>query len=350
LYDYKSVEKNYIFMKAIVFNKSGVACTVSQVNNPKPNKGQILVRVIAASLNRRDYWIKVGVYRDSTFPCIVGSDASGIIEAVGEGVDEKHIGQEIIINPGIGWGNNRDYHASSFNILGQPTQGTLAEFVCVPIENVWPKPTGWTFEKAAALPLAGLTAYRALFTRAKLQQNENVLITGIGGGVAMFLLKFAVAAGANVYVTSSSEKKIKRAIALGAKSGVLYNLKNWDKELLSKVEEGFDAIIDSAAGDNFAKFPSMLKIGGKIVTFGGTAGKIPELTAAQLFWKQASVLGTTMGSPWDFEEMLKYSEEHNIQPEIDKIFPMEDTEIAFKHMENQEQFGKLVIKIGNISR
>jgi len=337
-------------MKAIIFNKPAIACTVGQIKKPDPKKGEVLIKVIAASLNRRDYWIKMGIYRDSEFPCIVGSDASGIIEEVGIGVDKKHIGQEVIINPGISWGSNKNYHDSGFHILGLPTQGTLAEFVCVPVENTWPKPAGWTFEKAAALPLAGLTAYRALFSRAKLQNNDNILITGVGGGVAMFLLKFAVASNANVYTTSSSEKKIKKAIALGAKGGVLYTNSNWKNELLMKVEEGFDVIVDSAAGDNFAQFPSLLKIGGRIVIFGGTAGKIPELTAAQIFWKQASILGTTMGSPQDFKEMIRFVEKHNIQPEIDKILPMEDTEIAFKHMENHEQFGKLVIKIGDLSR
>jgi zinc-binding alcohol dehydrogenase/oxidoreductase len=337
-------------MKAIFFNHPDSACSINETPLPQPKAHEVRVKIIAASLNRRDYWIKKGIYLGSKYPCIVGSDGAGVVDSLGAGVDSVQIGSEIIINPGFNWGENPNYHSPDFHILGLPSQGTLAEYVCVPADSIWPKPPGWSFEKAAALPLGALTAFRALFTRGTLRKGENVFLPGIGGGVAMFLLKFAVAAGANVYVTSSSEKKIKRAIALGAKSGVLYNLKNWDKELLSKVEEGFDAIIDSAAGDNFAKFPSMLKIGGKIVTFGGTAGKIPELTAAQLFWKQASVLGTTMGSPWDFEEMLKYSEEHNIQPEIDKIFPMEDTEIAFKHMENQEQFGKLVIKIGNISR
>jgi zinc-binding alcohol dehydrogenase/oxidoreductase len=333
-------------MKSIIFNAPNTQCSINETETPRPGPGEARVKIIAASLNRRDYWIKKGIYQGSRYPCIVGSDGAGIIDALGSDVDADYLGKEVIINPGLNWGGNNDYHAPNFQILGLPSQGTLAEYVCVPIESIWPKPAGWTFEKAAALPLGALTAYRALFSRGQLQKGDNVFITGIGGGVAMFMLKFALAAESNVYVSSSSEKKIKKAIQLGALGGVNYKLPDWEQQLTELVPEGFALIADSAAGENFSIFPNLLRIGGRIVIFGGTAGKMPEITAAKLFWKQASILGTTMGSPEDFKNMLAFVEKHKIKPEIDKIFPMEDTEIAFKYMENQEQFGKIVIKIG----
>ncbi len=332
-------------MKAIVFEGPDQSASIHDIEDPDVKPNQVLIQLHAASLNRRDLWIKKGIYQGSKYPCIVGSDASGIIEKVGKRVDKKWLNKAVIINPGFNWGDNPNHHGNDFHILGVPSQGTLAQYIAVDIKNILPKPESWSFEKASALPLAGLTAYRALFTRGQLHPGENILITGAGGGVATFLIKFAVAHGAQVMVTSSSEKKIKKAISLGAVGGVDYTENNWDSELLALVPGGFDVIIDSAAGTNFGLFPALLKIGGRIVIFGGTAGKIPELTAAKIFWKQASILGTTMGSPLDFQNMLDFVALHNIQPEIDKIFPMEDTELAFKHMENQEQFGKIVIKL-----
>jgi zinc-binding alcohol dehydrogenase/oxidoreductase len=332
-------------MKAIVFESPNSPCRIIETEVPKPGPGEILVRIVAASLNRRDYWIKKGIYQGSKYPVIAGSDGAGIIEDVGQADFDTLKGKEVIINPALHWGDNPAYHGKHFEILGSPRQGTFAEFICVPAENIWPKPAGWSFEKASSLPLAGLTAYRALFTRGGLNKRENVLITGIGGGVAMFLLKFATAMGANVFVSSGSEKKIKRAVQLGAIGGVNYNQPDWVEKLNDLSADGFDLIIDSAAGSNFSDLPSLLKIGGRIVIFGGTAGKINDLTAAKIFWKQASILGTTMGSPMDFENMLKLIQEYGIDTEIDKIFPMDDAEIAFKHMENYEQFGKLVIRI-----
>jgi zinc-binding alcohol dehydrogenase/oxidoreductase len=332
-------------MKAVIFETPDTPCCIREIKTPKINDDQVLIQLQAASLNRRDYWIKKGIYQGSKYPCIAGSDGSGIVEKTGKNVDSGWIGKDVIINPGLKWGSDPLFHSPDFRILGVPDQGTLAQYIAVDAENVYPKPQGWTYEKAAALPLAGLTAYRALFTRGGLLEGEDILITGAGGGVSTLLIKFAVAAGARVFVTSGNEKKIKKAVSLGAISGVNYQTKGWDKELYKFSEQGFDLILDSAAGDNFALLPSLLKLGGRIVIFGGTTGMITNLTAAKIFWKQASILGTTMGSQEDFQKMIEFVESNKIQPEIDKIFPMVDTELAFKHMENQEQFGKIVIRI-----
>ncbi len=332
-------------MQAILFPMANGNCQIREVKTPSPSAGEVLVKIKATALNRRDHWIKKGIYQGAAFPCIPGSDGAGEVIKTGKGVNKKWLNKEVIINPALQWGNQQDYHQEDFQILGLPSQGTMAEFVCVPEENLHEKPVGWSFEKSAALPLAALTAYRALFFRGELKKGQKVFITGAGGGVAVYLIQFAIAAGARVFVSSSSEKKIKKAISLGAENGVLYTGDNWTKNLEELSGNQFDLIIDSAAGENFGFFPSLLRTGGKIVIFGGTAGKIPELTAAKLFWNQASVLGTTMGSPQDFENMMNFVQAHNLEPVIDKIFPMVDAELAFKHMENHEQFGKIVIKI-----
>jgi NADPH:quinone reductase-like Zn-dependent oxidoreductase len=334
-------------MQAIYFTQAGKNCTIHETDVPEPGPGDVLIQLKAAALNRRDYWIKQGIYAGAKFPCIPGSDGSGIVVETGKNVNKDWLNKSVIINPGLKWGDNPDHHGSDFHILGLPTQGTLAQFVAVPEESLWEKPDTWSFEKAAALPLAGLTAYRAIFTRGKLKKNEKVLITGAGGGVAVFLTQFAAAKGAKVFVSSSSEKKIKKAVALGAKAGVYYNIEGWEKDLEKIAEGKFDLIIDSAAGKNFEKFPGLLNVGGRIVIFGGTAGKIPEMTAAKIFWNQASILGTTMGSPKDFKNMLDFVKNNDIEPVIDKIFPMVDAELAFRQMENHEQFGKIVIKISD---
>jgi len=331
-------------MRAIIIS-SPDHISMHDIATPEPKAGEVRVKILAAALNRRDHWIKKGIYRDSKFPVVPGSDGAGIVDKAGEGVSEEYLNEEVIINPAINWGNNPAYHSDNFQILGLPGQGTMAEFVCVPTENITPKPAAYSFEKAAALPLAGLTAYRALFTRGELKKGQKILITGAGGGVSTFMIKFAHSIGATVYVTSSSEKKIKKAIQIGATDGVQYTLPDWDKQLLEKQSDHFDLIVDGAGGESFDSYLSLIRTGGKIVIYGGTAGKLPEIVPAKIFWKQASVLGTTMGSPLDFENMIAFTREHKIEPEIDKIFPIEDAELSFKHIENQEQFGKIVIKI-----
>lgn len=335
-------------MKAIVLKELNGAFILEDINKPTPREGEVQVRIAAAALNHRDLWIKQGKYFLKEYPSILGSDGAGIVESVGTGVSEELIGKRVVINPALHWGPRRHGHGKDFQILGMPTQGTFAEYVCVPAENVYPIPIGLSFEKAAALPLAGLTAYRAMFYRGGLKRGEKVLITGIGGGVASFLLSFGVRAGAVVYVTSSSQDKIQQAVSLGATNGVLYTTENWTEQLLEMEPEGFDLIIDSAGGPGFLQLINLLMTGGKIVNFGGTAGKIPEMIPAQLFWKQASILGTTMGSPIDFEQMLTFVTEFIVTPIVDRVFHMEEVQAAFDHMQNRSQFGKIVLRIADI--
>jgi NADPH:quinone reductase-like Zn-dependent oxidoreductase len=263
---------------------------------------------------------------------------------LGEGVGAAWQGREVIINPSLNWGASFAAQGEGFSILGLPRDGTLAEAVAIPVGQLAAKPEHLSWKEAAALPLAGLTAYRALFTRAGLKSGERVLVTGIGGGVALFSLQFAVAAGAEVWVTSSSEAKIEQAVALGAKGGFNYTEKNWAVGA-RKAADGFDVVVDSAGGDGFDAVLDAAAAGGRVVFCGATRGNPPELPMRKIFWRQLSLLGTTMGGPEDWAAMVEFVQARKIKPVVSALLPMEHAEEAFSLMERGTQFGKIVLGI-----
>jgi len=316
---------------------------LQEVEKPALNAGEVLVQLKAAALNRRDYWITVGKYAGIKYPSILGSDGAGIVAETADDA-ENWTGKEVLINPSHDWGEHPEYQAKDFKILGLPENGTLAQYVKVKSEYLYPKPAHLTFEQAAAIPLAGLTAYRALFTKGRAKAGDKVLIVGAGSGTGTFAIQFAKAAGCQVFVTSGGGEKIDRARQLGALAGVNYKAQDWAEEL-KHMAGGFDVIIDSALGKDFNKVIGLCNPGARIVFFGGTAGNIPELDARPLFWKQIQIIGTTMGTAEDFEAMLNLVKEHKIVPVIDEAYPLADTQKAIDKMGNSAQFGKLVITI-----
>jgi NADPH:quinone reductase-like Zn-dependent oxidoreductase len=332
-------------MKAIVLENMYAPLLVKEVPDLKAGAGEAIVKIKTAAFNHRDWWIQKGQYAGLKYPCILGSDGAGIVTEVGEGVDTNWLNKAVIINPGINWGNNPKAHSKDFRILGLPDDGTFAEYVKIPATQLYHKPAHLSFEEAAALPLAGLTGYRALFSRAEYSPDEKLLITGIGGGVALTILQFAVAAGGKVYVTSGSEDKIEKAVELGAIGGVNYKHEEWYKDLQQLAGGNFDVIIDSAAGEGFAKLIEISNVGGRLVFFGGTKGNIKEIVPGRAFWKQLSMLGTTMGNDQEFKDMVKFVEEKQIKPIIDKVFPMSEAEQALRRMDDARQFGKIILKI-----
>ncbi|MEC3879433.1 zinc-binding dehydrogenase [Parapedobacter sp. 10938] len=330
--------------KAIVLNGVKAPLVLTEVPVPTVGPGEALVRIKAAALNRRDWWIQQGQYAGLQFPIVLGSDGAGVVEQVG-GEDQNHwIGRDVVINPSFAWGDKEAHQGRSFHILGLPQDGTFAAFVRVPVVNLHEKPAHLSFEEAAALPLGGLTAYRALFSRAALKSGEKVLVVGAGGGVATFALQWALHAGATVFVTSSAPAKIERAMALGAAGGVLYTDDSWPQQLQEQAG-GFDIIVDSALGEGAVHYPDLANPGGRIVFFGGTAGNIPALNARKLFWKQLSLLGTTMGSPGDFADMLAFVNHHGAVPVVHATYPLEEAEVALRQMDQSTQFGKIVLTV-----
>lgn len=333
-------------MKAVVLRELGGPnkLQIEDVNVPKPKENEVLIRVKYAALNRRDVFITYGLYPGMTLPVILGSDGAGVVEEIGENVTNVKVGDEVLINPSLYWGNHRAYHSPEHRILGMPSDGTFAEFVVVPEENVHKKPKHLSFEEAAALPLAGVTAFRAVMYRGNLQKGETVLIPGIGSGVALLALQIAVKHGADVIVTSSSDEKLAKAIQLGAKGGVNYKSSDWVKQLKSMMG-GADLIIDGVGGENFVHMIQLAKPGGRIVNFGATSGPVKELVLPRIFFKHLDIRGTTMGSPEDFIDMLEFFTKHKIVPYIDRCYPLEEIAIAQQYMEKGENFGKITIRI-----
>lgn len=333
-------------MRAIVLHEVGGKIAVEDVPVPQAGPGEAVVQIRAAALNHRDVWIWKGQYAGIKFPIIVGSDGVGTVASTGDADQEHWVGRDVIINPSLGWGgHHRAQNFQTFRILGLPDDGTLAEYVKVPVENLVEKPEYLSDFEAAALPLCGLTAFRAVSSQGGLQSGERVLVTGAGGGAASFALQFAVALGGRVIVTSGSDEKIEKAQGLGAAGGVNYKSEGWEKKAQELAGGPFDLIIDSAGGAEFNSLIQAAAPGGRIVFFGATLGNVPELNLRSVFWKQLTVQGTTMGSPLDFAAMVSLVKDKQIRPVVDKVFPLAETAEAFARMDEAAQFGKLVVKI-----
>ena len=322
-------------MRAAVLKKTGEPLHVIDWPAPAEELGRSIIQVKYAGLNHRDLWITKGQYAGIQTPIILGSDLAGTCRGV-----------DVIANPAFNWGDDPRFQSKSFEILGLPSMGTLAEQVLVPDSAVFPVPGHLSAEQAASLPLAGLTAYRALMKRAQAWKEDKVLITGIGGGVALFALQFALALGMEVYVSSSSQNKIERAVKMGARAGVNYLSPDWEKELLNQ-SSGIDVVIDGASGSDFSKLVKVCNPGARIVIYGGTRGAIQNLSPQPVFWKQLSILGSTMGSPSDFAEMVDLVNQYKIIPIVDSVFELDNVNHAFARMESGLQFGKIIVKVHN---
>lgn len=332
-------------MNAVVLTETGTPDVLRLGTAPDPvaGPGEVVVALRAAALNRRDVYVRKGV-APSPLPVIPGSDGAGVVRSIGSGVSGLAEGDEVVILPSLGWGGGEDAPAPGFRILGGPDDGTYAELIGIPAENVFPKPGRLSFEEAAALPLGGLTAYRALVSRARIRSGETVLILGIGGGVATIALHIARAAGCRVIVTSSSDDKLARAADLGAGGGVNYTGGDWVAEVKEMSGGGVDVVIDSV-GSTWADSVNCVRPGGRVVAFGGTGGAKVEMMVRPVTMGQVSFLGTTMGSARDFARMLAAVAHQTWTPVIDSVRPLAEVADAHRREEAGEHFGKLVLTI-----
>ncbi len=325
-------------MKALVHvEKSGMeGLSYREIDERKPGAGEVSVRLKTAGLNHRDLFV-LQRHQPGEPPLIIGSDGAGVIDFVGDKVVGVEVGDEVVINPGLGWDEKSDAPPAEFDIIGHPGHGTFAEKIIVPIENVEIKPEHLSWEEAGVLSLAALTAYRALFTRGQVQPGMKVFIPGIGSGVATFLLQFAKAAGAIVYVTSRSKEKCERAMELGAYKAIDSN-EDWEQALDG---EKMDLVIESVGAATFNQSIKQLRKGGTIVTFGASAGDVVQFNLRDFFYGQYNLLGSTMGSREEYKEMLKFISDHKIHPVMDQMFPLEQYPEAFKRLEEARQLGKI---------
>lgn len=321
-------------MKALLFTGTKQPLSYTDVEAPTPSGSEVVVDLKAASLNHRDNWIMKGLYPGIRDNVILGSDGAGI-------VDDR----EVILNPNLDWGDDQRFPAREYRMLGMPHNGTFAEQIAVKPDRLVDKPAHLTFEEAAALPLGGLTAFRTLFVRCRMKSGDRVLINGIGGGVAGLACLFAIAAGGDVYVTSSSEEKIQKAVDLGAKGGINYGGEEWSKAL-GKETGGFDVIVDSAGGSGFSDLVKLTRPGARIGVYGGTHGPWHSVSPQLIFFRQIDIVGSTMGSDRDFADMIRFVNEHKIVPQVDSTYPLAEGNRAIQRMDQGKQFGKIILKIG----
>ncbi len=331
-------------MKALVLEAQDQGPTLQEREPAPVGPNQVRLRVSAAALNRRDIWIRRGKYPGIKLPIILGSDGCGQVVEAGPGAEEW-LGERVICYPAFEWGDDESYQSADFRILGLPDDGTLAEYLTISAENLITAPGHLTDEEAAGLPLAGLTAWRSLVTRGRAKSGDRVLVSGVGGGVALMALQLAVALGAEVYVTSSQSEKVERAISLGARGGVLYTEGDWGAQLREMTPGGFDVVIDGAGGEGFGDLAQALAPGGRLVFYGGTRGKWPRILPQMLFFRQVEILASTMGTPTEFDAMVRFVTEHALKPVVDSVFPLERGAEAFDHLEANGQFGKVVVKL-----
>jgi len=330
-------------MKALVLASPGTI-ELRERPVPVPTPGKALVKIKAASLNRRDEWIREGKYPNIKVGVTMGSDGAGVVEAVGDEKDQPWVGQEVVINPNIDWGPDPEVQSGKYTILGMPIDGTFAEYALVNVDRLQHKPFHLDFLQAATLPLGALTAFRALFRRGGLRAGHNILISGFGGGVAQFAFLFAQAAGANVYVTSGSDEKVEKAMKMGAKGAYNYK-KESNYTDLWKTKGGFDVVIDSAGGDQINNFIKVLRPHGRIVFYGATNGLPGKVDLYRMFWNQLSLVGTTMGNDHEFNEMLAFVSKHQIRPMVDSIRPFDRIVQSFPDITRSNKVGKIVFQV-----
>jgi zinc-binding alcohol dehydrogenase/oxidoreductase len=330
-------------MKALVLTAANLI-ELKDIPKPVLSPGKALVKIKATALNRRDDWIREGKYPNIRFGVTMGSDGAGVVEEVFDEENQGWVGQEVVINPNIDWGPDLEVQSGKYTILGMPVNGTFAEYCLVNIDRLQHKPFHLDFLQASALPLGGLTAFRALFRRGGLRAGQNVLISGFGGGVAQFAFLFAKAAGANVYITSGSDEKIARALKMGAKGAYNYK-KESNYSDLWKTKGGFDLVIDSAGGDQINNFIKILKPNGRIVFYGATNGLPSKIDLYKMFWHQLTLQGTTMGNDHEFNEMLAFVSKHQIRPIVDSIRPFSKIVESFGDITKSNKVGKIVFQL-----
>jgi NADPH:quinone reductase-like Zn-dependent oxidoreductase len=325
-------------VKAIRIHEDGgpeVLC-YEDVPDPEPGPGEVLIRMRAASLNHLDVWTRKGL-PSVPKPRILGADGSGVVEALGLGVEGPEPGQPVVINPGI-------EHDGTIHVIGEHTQGVHAELAAIPATNVYPLREGISFEEAAAFPLVYETAYRMLVTRGELRAGEWVLVWGIGGGVATAAFRIAQALEAHTIVTSSSDEKLAKAAALGADLTVNHVTGDVVAAVKEATGKGADVVVETVGDATWKRSLDAARPAGRILLCGATSGPNPPAALHRVWWKQLDILGSTMGAREDFEGAYELVA-RGAKPIIDSTYPLAEARAAHERLEAGEQFGKILLAI-----
>lgn len=339
-------------MRAAIFYDNGgpEVVRIEQVSRPDPGPGQVLVQVRAAAMNHLDLWVRRGIPIETTMPHIGGSDVAGVVAEVGQGVDPARVGERVVLNPSLWCGRCRECARGEeslcvrYRILGEHTDGGFAEFVAAPALNAYVLPDEVTFEDAAGLPISYQTAWRALVSRARLRAGEDVLVLGASGGTAGAAVQIARLMGARVFAVTSGADNVERVRALGAH--VVYNRGEEDFSravFRDTAKRGVDVVVENVGEPTWKGSLRALAPGGRLVTYGATAGHRAETDLRVLFWRQLQIIGTTMASRGEFEAMLRVALRGELRPVIDTVLPLDRAREAHEHLEAGGQFGKVVL-------
>jgi NADPH:quinone reductase-like Zn-dependent oxidoreductase len=350
----KGAGAGHMTMRAAIFSEHGgpEVVRLDDVAVPEPGPGEVRLLVGASSLNHLDLWLRRGLPIETPMPHIGGSDVAGVVDALGHGVDGVAPGDRVVVNPSISCGacewcrRGEEPLCVAFRILGEHTQGGFAEYVVAPAVNLMAIPPGYPMETAAAAPLVFATAWRGLVSRARLQPGESVLITGASGGVATAAIRIAKHVGARVFAVTSGAH-VEQVRALGA--DVVYDRERVDysREVWRDTDKrGVDVILDSVGAATWTRNIRAAARLGRIVVYGGTTGPVLETDARLLFWKQLDIMGTTMSSRREFEEVMGLVFSGAMEPAIDVVWPLDRARDAHERLEAGAQFGKIVLTPG----
>src|SRR6202040_1914433 len=322
-------------MHAVVMHEFGAAEVLrpGEFSAPAERQGWVTVALRASALNWHDVLVRQGRYR-SPLPHIIGADGAGV---------RTDTGEQVVVLPSLNWGESDEAPSRGWEILGDHTPGTYAALVSGPADCLAAKPAGFSGAEAAALPLVGVTTYRALFVRGRLRAGESMLVVGAGGGIATTAIALAVAAGASITVTSSSAETIERAVDAGARDGVLHSEQGWPEQARAmSPDNGFDLILDPVG--RWSESVRALRPGGRLVVLGANAAQTAEMDIRSFYFGQFDLLGTTMGSSRDFAGLLNMIDRCSVRPPvIDREFPLDRAAEAHQHLERGRTFGKCVL-------
>lgn len=339
-------------MRVAIFHENGgpEVVRIEELPRPAPGPGQVLLEVKAAALNHLDLWVRRGLPIETTMPHIGGSDVAGVVAEAGEGVDAGRVGERVVLNPSLWCGEcewcrrGEESMCLRYRIIGEHTDGGFAEYLAVPADHVHRIPDDLPFEDAAALPVSYMTAWRALHSRARLRAGEDVLVLGASGGTAIAAVQSAIDLGARVFAVTSGTANVERLRALGATFVYDRSTEDWSKAVFADTgKRGVDVVVENVGEATWKGSMRALAQGGRLVTYGGTTGPKVEIDLRVMFWKQLSVLGTTMASKAEFEAMLDAVFTGRLRPVIDTVMPLDQAREAHERLEAGGQFGKIVL-------
>ena len=342
-------------MKAIIFRQHGgpEVLELAEVRDPQIKANEALIEVRACALNHLDVWVRNGLPGIKIpLPHILGNDIAGVVREAGELVTWAHVGDEVMIHPGLSCGHcaeclaGRDNMCDEYDIIGYRRDGGYAELVAVPGVNLIPKPSSLSWAEAAALPLVTLTAWHMLVSRANVQPGEDVLVHAAGSGVGSIGIQIAKLRGARVIATASSEEKLRKARELGADEIVNYSNDDWPKQVKQLTNgRGVDVVLEHTGAATWPGSILSLKKGGRLVTCGATSGFDARTDLRHVFYRHLTILGSMMGSKADLLAAMKFIESGQIRAVVDRVLPLEEARRAHELMEDRAQFGKLVLEI-----